>query len=301
MPLNEKEITAGLRIDVDTFRGTRDGVPALLMLLEKHQLKATFFFSVGPDNMGRHLWRLLKPAFLLKMLRSKAASLYGWDILLRGTFWPGPLIGSKLADVIRQVKQAGHEIGFHAWDHHRWQMQVETMHDEQISKEIKRGVDALTGITGEPPECSAAAGWKANEQVIRQKQAFGFSYNSDCRGHSIFIPLIDGRHFAPQIPVTLPTYDEVIGKNGVTEENYNDVLLECFQPAQLNVLTIHAEVEGIVCARMFDDFLGRAKRRLIHFVPLKKLLPEDLTTIESAKVMTQPLPGREGGVCWQGE
>jgi undecaprenyl phosphate-alpha-L-ara4FN deformylase len=289
----------GLRIDVDTYRGTRLGVPALCDSLAKQGVKGSFFFSVGPDNMGRHLWRLLKPAFLMKMLRSNAASLYGWDILLRGTFFPGPIIGQKLAEPIRRASDDGHEIGLHAWDHHAWQARIDSMDSDALFRHLQRGVDALTRICGRPPTCSAAPGWKANDAMLLQKERFPFRYNSDCRGSSVFTPEVNGQRLAqPQIPVTLPTYDEIIGSDGITNENYNDHLLALIQPDQLNLLTIHAEVEGIVCHKLFDDFLQKAAQRNIHVVPTGDLLPDsELCPVD--RIAPRTLPGREGWIAFQ--
>ena len=42
----------GLKVDVDTLRGTREGVPRLAALFKKHGVQATFYFSVGPDHTG---------------------------------------------------------------------------------------------------------------------------------------------------------------------------------------------------------------------------------------------------------
>jgi len=288
----------GLRVDVDTFRGTRDGVPALLDILGKHGLKATFFFSVGPDNMGRHVRRLLRPAFLAKMLRSRAGSLYGWDILLRGTLWPGPLIGRRLGHVIRAAAAQGHEIGLHAWDHHLWQTKIDQLNAAAIREQLSLGVDELTAITGQRPRCSAAAGWQCNEQALVEKDSLGFEYNSDCRGDHIFRPLARGLVCAPQIPVTLPTYDELVGRDGVTDENYNDVLLGLVRPDRLNVLTIHAEVEGCSRSALFDAFLRQARARGIECLPLRELLPAG-QVFSTGHIVAAGIPGREGAACWQ--
>jgi undecaprenyl phosphate-alpha-L-ara4FN deformylase len=178
-------------------------------------------------------------------------------------------------------------------------MHMHRMNAGQIYQDIQAGVDSLEEILRLAPRCSAVAGWKANQQVVIEKSKFGFLYNSDCRGDYIFRPVIDGVEYAPQIPATLPTYDEIIGQNGVTAENYNEHMLELIKPGRLNVLTIHAEVEGIVCADMFDEFLTIAEARNIRFVPMCELLPDDLSTLPVDSVATAPLPGREGWVCWQ--
>jgi undecaprenyl phosphate-alpha-L-ara4FN deformylase len=143
---NKETMKIGLRIDVDTLRGTRIGAPALAKLLFQYGILASFFFSVGPDNMGRNLWRLLKPAFLKKMMRSRAASLYGWDILLMGTFFPGPLIGKRCHHIIRKIADQGHEIGLHAWDHHTWQNRMLSMDENTVYAAIQKGYDELIQI-----------------------------------------------------------------------------------------------------------------------------------------------------------
>ena len=290
----------GLRIDVDTLRGTRYGVPALGNLLAKYGISASFFFSVGPDNMGRHLWRLLRPRFLWKMMRTRGPSLYGWDILLRGTAWPGPIIAQKVPHLIGRIARAGHETGLHCWDHHAWQKRIDVMTTREISQSLNRGVAALTRILGRTPTCSAVPAWKCRDQVLLEKTHFPFTYNSDCRGRSIFYPAVAGKPLSqPQIPVTLPTYDEAVGHGGVTTRNYNDYMLrsnhrhraECSD----NSCRSGRNRPAWIC--LSGSFYPSAPWAE-NMIPLGQLL-KHTTHIETAMIEPREMPGREGWLACQ--
>ncbi len=289
----------GLRIDVDTLRGAQQGVPRLLDLLKREKIKATFFFSVGPDNMGRHLWRLFKPAFLWKMLRTNAPILYGWNILRCGVVGCGPDIGRNVIEIIHRTVAEGHEVGLHAWDHHKWQS-MNMDKPGAVTQEIRLGFERLAEILGTEPLSSAAPAWRAPAVVLTAKRAFPFLYNSDCRGTDCYLPILpDQTEAQPQIPVTLPTYDEMIGLYGTTDTNYNHRLLDLFRPKELNILCLHAEVEGLAKAALFDNFLQQAWRRDLTFTRLDKIFAAQ-GKLKSAALEIRSSLGREGQMAFQG-
>jgi len=64
-----------LKVDVDTLRGTLEGVPALVAALRAAGAGGTFLFSLGPDRTGRAIRRAFRPGFFSKVSRTSAARL----------------------------------------------------------------------------------------------------------------------------------------------------------------------------------------------------------------------------------
>ena len=294
-------MTLGLRIDVDTFRGTRDGVLPLCRLLSRRGIRATFFFCVGPDNMGRRLFRLWRPRFAAKMWRSRARRLYGWSILSRGLLGHGPLIGERLGQVIRHCLAEGHEVGLHAWDHSGWQSRaLKSSGAAFVREDLRKGFEELERIIGRAPDCSAAPAWLCTPESLLLKDHFPFKFNSDCRGTAVFRPaLSDGRVLQqPQAPTTLPVYDEVIGLNGLSDAGFNDYLTSRLRPGGFNVLTAHAEVEGISKSALFEDFLDRIAALGWRVESLGTLV-EQAAALPTAHIELRRIAGRDGLVAFQ--
>jgi len=301
----EDQIIVGLKIDVDTYRGTKIGVPALLDLLGSYGIKGSFFFSLGPDNMGRHLWRLFKPRFFMKMMRGNAAKLYGLDILLKGVFWPGPLIGMKFKSIMKRAKNEGHEIALHSYDHHKWQRQISKMSKKRVELEMNKALETWFDIFGDLPSAAGNPGWQLSGKWLdffESEKAPSLLYRSDCRGPNAGFPIINGKTYKTmQIPTTLPTFDEVIGSDGIDENNYNDYIIKLLKPGKLNVLTIHTEVEGCAYHETFKDFLAQCKEKNIKFVPMIEIHSLLKNMNFKIKVKFEEIHGREGKLAVLGQ
>ena len=292
-----------LKIDVDTFRGTREGVPRLLDILKRHEVGATFLFSLGPDHTGRAIRRALRPGFMQKVGRTSVLSHYGVKTLLYGTLLPGPDIGRRCASVMRRVRDEGHEVGIHTWDHVRWQDGVGAADAQWTASEMELAVARFREIFGEMPHVHGAAGWQMNVHAYRRTQSLGFRYASDTRGTHPFIPVVRAEIVGcPQFPTTLPTLDELIGLDGVTEANVAERLLERTAGGnQDHVFTLHAELEGMKLAPAFEALVAGWKDQGHSVVAMRSLVAGyPHASLPLHTVLEGSIPGRSGTLAAQG-
>jgi len=287
-----------LKVDVDTLRGTLEGVPGLLSLFDRHGVKATFLFSVGPDHTGRAVRRVFRPGFLHKARRTSVMEHYGFRTLLYGVLLPGPHIGRKAGHVMREVAARGHEVGLHCYDHVKWQDNVISKDERWTRREMARAWGAFMDALGCPPTTIGAAGWQINRFTLALEEEMGFSYASDCRGVAPFYPLFEGvSSGCVQIPTTLPTLDEIIGMDGTTATHAHEPLLQASQRDAPfgHVYTLHAELEGLKLLPVADKLLTLWAERDVDFVTLHDVYAAiDPDNTPAKQIAWRPTRGRSG-------
>jgi peptidoglycan/xylan/chitin deacetylase (PgdA/CDA1 family) len=291
-----------LKIDVDTFRGTREGVPRLIEMLKRHGAGATFLFSLGPDHTGRAIKRALRPGFMQKVNRTSVLEHYGLRTLMYGTLIPGPDIGKRCAPILRRVRDEGFEVGIHTWDHVKWQDGVAAADEHWTQWQMALACQRFREVFGEDAAVHGAAGWQMNVHAYRRTQSLGFRYASDTRGSHPFIPVIRAEIVAcPQFPTTLPTLDELIGLDGITPDNVTQALLARTVNRRDHVFTLHAELEGMKLAGVFEKLIEGWKAQGYEIGAMRELVAAyDPAKLPLHSVVDGALPGRSGTLAAQG-
>ena len=292
-----------LKVDVDTYLGTLNGVPALLDLFERFNVKASFLFSVCPDNTGRAKRRGFRKGFLQKVGRTSVVSHYGFRTLMNGVLKPGPHIGKRAAHVMQQVATRGHEVGIHCYDHVRWQDFVAEKDHDWTKNEMLKAYQAFEDALGLKPQSIGAAGWQINRFVIALEEEMGFDYASDVRGREPFIPTMDGvSSSCIQLPTTLPTLDEIIGSDGIDSSNCWQTIMKKSQE-QLphgHVYTLHAELEGLKLIPAMEKLLEQWQSSGVKLVTLNQLYRSlDKASLPKHEIEWGELAGRSGLLALQ--
>jgi len=291
-----------LKVDVDTHVGLRDGAPRLLDLFAKHGVHASWFVTMGPDRTGRSILRVFRhKGFLTKMLRSGAPRLYPLSTMLRGTLLPAVGVVATQPERLLAIERSGHELGIHGFDHVYWHDRLTAMAPAEVEAEVGRAAGLFEEVLGRRPDCFAAPGWQCTAASLRATDALGLRYRSDTRGAHPYRPRIDDyQSETPEIPTTLPTLDEVLGRGGGAGEDLVRAYVGWLRADRLNVHTIHTEVEGAAYLGQLDALLARVRDRM----PIRTLgevarALGRVADLPVAGVSPARLPGRGGRVACQ--
>ena len=292
-----------LKIDVDTDRGTLEGVPRLAALFARLQVRATFLFSLGPDQTGRAVKRAFRRGFLGKVRRTSVMKHYGLKTLLYGTLLPGPHIGRRRGSIMREVAAAGFEVGVHTYNHVKWQDGVAAADEAWTRKELTLARDQFAEIFARPPAVHGAAGWQVNRYVPHLQQELGFRYASDARGEGPFVPVANGTEVpVVQMPTTLPTLDELVGRPDVQGDPVDYLFaLTDRQPGRDQVYTLHAELEGGLYLGEFERLIRGWRDRGVDLIDLAAYAGSlDMMRLPRCEMVSGTVEGRAGTLARQG-
>jgi peptidoglycan/xylan/chitin deacetylase (PgdA/CDA1 family) len=292
--------TISLRVDVDTLEGSLKGIPALLRMLDRQQMQASFYFSFGPDNSGKALRRIFRKGFLEKMRRTNGVKLYGLKTMMYGVLLPAPIIWKKAAAEMRSAREAGHEVAIHGWDHVQYHDLLDRKSRAWLEAWFRDAHAAYQDVFGEKARGAVSPAWRSNDNTLEIQEAYGLDYAGDCRGFEPFYPIVKGRTLSTlQVPTTLPTMDEYLGLDGRTAEQVNSELWSLVREDALNVYALHTEVEGGCLAGAFEAFLQGLRDREVRARTHADWFPELKAANPPARAMTRKeTPGRPGWVSF---
>ena len=177
---------AGLRFDIDTISDIRNGLPALLDILNRYEAKATFFVTVGRSasfienvkDIDRSIANLTggkEPSDGKKLSGFKKLGLRGF----LETVIFNPLLGPKGREILLSAKEAGHELALHGGKNHAaWARGAANWPIGRIEEEIWWGRHEFEKIFGFCPAGFSTPGFVVPKYVDAILVKAGFRYHS---------------------------------------------------------------------------------------------------------------------------
>jgi peptidoglycan/xylan/chitin deacetylase (PgdA/CDA1 family) len=173
---------------------------------------------------------------------------------------------------------------------------------EWTEKLMRLAFDRHVEVFGCGPATHGAAGWQMNGHAFRLHDEMGLRFASDTRGTHPFKPALgDGISHCVQLPTTLPTLDELIGRADLADRTPVAHLLSLTEAGDRDhVYTLHAELEGRKLMPWFEQLLKGWQAQGYRLTSMGEYHGSlDRATIPVGAVVYREIPGRSGVLAVQ--
>ena len=214
--------------------------------------------SPTPISQGQYGARVGLPRILKLLAR--------YDI--RATFFVPGITAERYPDLVRQIRDGGHEIGHHGYTH----VSPVKLTLEEEREQLERGLAVLERVVGKRPFGYRSPAWDLSQHSIELFKSYGFVYESSLMGDDFQLYRVgqeDGSPGIVEVPISWLLDDFVhfaVVDNGSgfsTPSQVYEIWATEFEGAY--------EEQGIYCLTMHPQVIGRYHRirmleKLIQFM-----------------------------------
>lgn len=237
--------TISISIHVDGYYGLKKGVPKMLALFKKYNIRASFFVNLGREANLIELLKYrnkkrIKEKDKMVVSRYTKLELACMCLLNRK-------MGSGNIKLLRKIKELGHEVNPHAWSHLKWSKDFLNF---DYKKELMRMVVTHKKAFGKNPIGFTPPAWKYDSRILEEIKKIGIRYLG-IEGPGKGIKNHNGTFL---IPLSFEKNLEELEGEGLSEEEILGLYKREISKEYVN-LYFHADYEGIKRIRVLEKIL----------------------------------------------
>lgn len=161
-----------IRIDLESQKGIRDGLPNLLRLFKKHGVKGSFYLTMGGES---NVFEILGNRGKLKTTAERKIKLWSKKDKIRMVLSPIDFV-KKNRQLLKKIISDGHELGLHGWKHREWTRNLDNVN---LKARLKQMTSRYKEYFGKRATSWASPGFNTNKNVLRELENSGIYHISD--------------------------------------------------------------------------------------------------------------------------
>ncbi len=259
----KKQKTFVIRIDLESDKGIREGVPNLLELFRNHQVKGSFYLVMGGES---NLFEILMNRNPMKSAGERSIHLWTLQEKLRMLLFPRDFVKAN-KKILQRILLEKHELGMHGWKHREWTRNLENV---SIKKRLNQMISKYQVYFKQNPKSWSSPGFNVNKEVLLELKRAGIRYISDFDKKGSFEGL-------ENIPLNLcgknrmPFIEYWVGQ-GKTDSEILEIFKKEIKGKKFVSFYLHGMFEGRYKIDLLEKMILELKKQ--HFV--SKKIGEDL-------------------------